>query len=144
MVKVLLPVDGSRHALAATRRLIRNSSWFKDPIEVELVTVHGRIPRVTGVTRAILSQADIARHYREEGEKALAGSKRLLENAGIRHAEHVLVGDVAPMLVKHAESKGCDIIYMGTRGLTAMSGLVLGSVATRVLHLARVPVVLVK
>jgi nucleotide-binding universal stress UspA family protein len=51
---------------------------------------------------------------------------------------------VAPTLVKHAASKGCDMIYMGTRGLTATSGLLLGSVATRVLHLARVPVVLVK
>jgi nucleotide-binding universal stress UspA family protein len=48
------------------------------------------------------------------------------------------------MLAKHAESKGCDLIYMGTRGLNAMSGLLLGSVATRVLHLAKMPVVLVK
>jgi nucleotide-binding universal stress UspA family protein len=144
MVKVLLPVDGSRHALAATRRLIHDADWFKDPIDVELVTVQGRMPRVSGLSRAVLSQAAIARHYREQGEKALASSKRLLSKAGIHHAEHILVGDVAPTLVKHAASKGCDMIYMGTRGLTATSGLLLGSVATRVLHLARVPVVLVK
>jgi nucleotide-binding universal stress UspA family protein len=144
MVKVLLPVDGSRHALAATRRLIHDASWFKDPIEVELVTVHGNIPRVTGLSRAVVSQAAIARHYREQAAKALESSKRLLKKAGIHHAEHILAGDVAPTLVKHATRKGCDMIYMGTRGLTAMSGLLLGSVATRVLHLARVPVVLVK
>ena len=59
-------------------------------------------------------------------------------------AEHVLVGDVAPTIVEHANRTGCDMICMGTRGMTAMSGLVMGSVATRVLHLARVPVLLVK
>ena len=32
---------------------------------------------------------------------------------------------------------------MGTRGMTTISNLVLGSVATKVLHLARVPVALV-
>jgi nucleotide-binding universal stress UspA family protein len=35
------------------------------------------------------------------------------------------------------------MIYMGTRGMGAVSGLVMGSTATKVLHLASVPVVLV-
>ena len=34
-------------------------------------------------------------------------------------------------------------IYMGTRGMTALSSMVLGSVTTRVLHLAHIPVVLI-
>jgi nucleotide-binding universal stress UspA family protein len=36
------------------------------------------------------------------------------------------------------------MIYLGTRGMTAISNLVLGSVATKVLHLADTPVVLVR
>jgi nucleotide-binding universal stress UspA family protein len=144
MVKVLLPVDGSKPSLAATRQVIRHAAWYKEPIEVELVTVHGHIPRVTGLSRAVLTPAMVKQHYREEGAKALAQSKRLLAKASIPHAEHVLVGDVAPTIVEHANRTGCDMICMGTRGMTAMSGLVMGSVATRVLHLARVPVLLVK
>jgi nucleotide-binding universal stress UspA family protein len=35
------------------------------------------------------------------------------------------------------------MIYMGTRGMTAVSNMVMGSIATKVLHLADVPVVLV-
>jgi nucleotide-binding universal stress UspA family protein len=35
------------------------------------------------------------------------------------------------------------MIYMGTRGMTALSNMVLGSVTTRVLHLAHIPVVLI-
>jgi len=35
------------------------------------------------------------------------------------------------------------MLYMGTRGMSAMSNLMVGSVATKVLHLSTVPVVLV-
>jgi nucleotide-binding universal stress UspA family protein len=43
----------------------------------------------------------------------------------------------------------CDQVIMGTRGLgssgiAAISGLLLGSIATKVLHLVDVPVTLVK
>ncbi|MCJ9712965.1 universal stress protein, partial [Bordetella hinzii] len=40
--------------------------------------------------------------------------------------------------------KQCDRIVMGTRGLGAVGGLVLGSVAQKVIHLSPVPVTLVK
>jgi nucleotide-binding universal stress UspA family protein len=35
------------------------------------------------------------------------------------------------------------MIFMGTRGMTALSNMVMGSVATKVLHLAHIPVVLI-
>ena len=36
-----------------------------------------------------------------------------------------------------------DMIFMGTRGMTALANVALGSVTTRVLHLAHIPVLLV-
>jgi nucleotide-binding universal stress UspA family protein len=43
-----------------------------------------------------------------------------------------------------AKEHGCAQIVMGTRGLGTVSGMLLGSVATKVIHLADVPVVLLK
>jgi nucleotide-binding universal stress UspA family protein len=43
-----------------------------------------------------------------------------------------------------AEEQRVDGIVMGTRGLGPVKGLVLGSVANKVIHLAEVPVTLVK
>ena len=47
-------------------------------------------------------------------------------------------------LCKHASANKVDLIYMGTRGLNAAANFVVGSVATKVLHNASVPVLLVK
>jgi nucleotide-binding universal stress UspA family protein len=48
------------------------------------------------------------------------------------------------MIARFARERGCDQILMGTRGLGAIGSLLLGSVATKVIHLADVPVLLVK
>jgi len=61
----------------------------------------------------------------------------------VKYTVHTVVGSIAESIVEQAKQSGSDMIYMGTRGMTALSGMVLGSVATKVLHLAHVPVVLV-
>lgn len=50
----------------------------------------------------------------------------------------------AEVLAALADELGCDHIVMGTRGLGAISGIVLGSVTRKVLHLTRIPVTCIK
>jgi nucleotide-binding universal stress UspA family protein len=144
MLKTLLAVDGSDSALRATRKLIESVALYKEPLEVELVTVHLPVPPVGGFSSVAVSRDMVERYYREEGEKALAPSRQLLVAAGIKHNPHILVGGIAPTIVEYAKRLGCQMIYIGTRGMTAISNLVLGSIAIEVLHLADVPVVLVR
>jgi nucleotide-binding universal stress UspA family protein len=141
--KILLAVDGSESATRATQKLIETASWFKEPLEVELVTVHLPLPQVGGFAGAVVSHDMVEKYYSEEGGKALAPARKLLEAAGTRHAPHILIGEIAQTLVGHAQKTGCQMLFMGTRGMSAMSNLTVGSVATKVLHLATVPVVLV-
>ncbi len=56
----------------------------------------------------------------------------------------ILVGSVAQAIVKRGEDLGCDGIVMGTRGMGAIGNLAMGSVATKVIHLTKLPVTLVK
>jgi nucleotide-binding universal stress UspA family protein len=51
---------------------------------------------------------------------------------------------VASEIVRAATEARVDQIVLGTRGMGAMGGLFLGSVAQRVVHQANVPVLLVK
>ena len=64
--------------------------------------------------------------------------------AGGFHQAHVLVGPVAEAIVRHAHDKRCDLIYIGTHGRTALGKALIGSTATKVLHISDLPVLLVK
>lgn len=142
MLKVLLPVDGSDASARATEKLVQMLGWCKDPPQVDLVAVHLPVPRFPNMG-IVVSDEMIQRYYDEECARMLAASKSILEAAGVKYAVHLRVGPVAESIVEQATKSQSDMIYMGTRGMTALSNMVLGSVATRVLHLARIPVVLV-
>jgi nucleotide-binding universal stress UspA family protein len=124
--------------------LVKHLDWFREPPPgVRLVTVHLPVPKVGGMSH-VVSHDMVDRYYREEGEKSQADAIKLLEGAKLKYSSVVLVGDPAPMIVAEAERDNCDLIYMGTRGLGPVQGLFLGSVAIKVLHLSKVPVVLVR
>ena len=142
MPKILLAVDGSESAVRAARKLIETAGWYKEPPTVELVAVHLPVPLV-GFSDVVVSREMTERYYREEGETMLATARQLFDAAGIKYVSHILVGQIAQTLVEHAHKSGCQMIYMGTRGMTALSNMVMGSIATKVLHLADIPVVLV-
>lgn len=143
MLKILLAVDGSETATRATQKLVETAGWFKEPLEIELVTVHLPLPQVGGFAGSVVSHDMVEKYYSEEGGKSLAPARKLLDAAGIRYVPHILIGEIAQSLVGHVQKTGCQMLYMGTRGMSAMSNLMVGSVATKVLHLCTVPVVLV-
>jgi nucleotide-binding universal stress UspA family protein len=138
-MKILVAVDGSKPSLKAVQLLIHHSDWYRETPQVELVTVHLPVPRV-----AKLPKGQLERYYVEEGQAMLAPAKRKLDAAGVRYAAHVLVGPVADAIVKHAKDKRCDLIYIGTRGMSEIGKALIGSTATKVLHISDVPVLLVK
>jgi nucleotide-binding universal stress UspA family protein len=142
MPKVLIPVDGSECAGRGVEFLIKSAQWYRAPIEVHLLTVHHHIPY--GRAASAIAGDNIQQYYQEEGLAVLKPARDKLEAAQIPFATHIGVGEPAEIITQYAREKGCDQIVMGTRGLGSVGGLLLGSVAMKVLHLASVPVVLVK
>jgi nucleotide-binding universal stress UspA family protein len=142
MLKVLIPVDGSESAKRATEKLVAMLGWCKEPPQIDLIAVHLPVPRVPNMS-VVVSDEMIQRYYDEECDVMLAPSKTVLDAAGVRYRVHTRVGPIAETIVDQATKSGSDMIFMGTRGMTPLSNMVLGSVATRVLHLAHNPVVLV-
>ena len=142
-MKILLAVDGSKNSLDAVRSLVEHAGWYKDAPTVVLTFVHLPVPRI-GAFGAGPSKTAVEKYYREEGAEAIAKAQKLLDKAGIPHTDSILVGDIADTICKHAEARGCDMIFVGTRGLSATANLLVGSVATKVLHISKVPVLLVK
>jgi nucleotide-binding universal stress UspA family protein len=142
-MKILVAVDGSKPSLKAVQLLIDHCDWYRSPPQVELVTVHLPVPKLPRMGAAVGKQ-QIEKYYREEGESMLAAARKLLDAARIPYQPHVLVGPVAEAIVKHANDKRCDLIYIGTHGRSVLGKALIGSTATKVLHISDLPVLLVK
>ena len=138
-MKILVAVDGSKPSLKAVQTLIDHCERHKRQPQIELLAVHLPVPRV-GHT----NKAQLERYYQEEGESALAPAKKKLDAAGLSYTARVLVGPIAETIVKHAKSKGFDQIVIGTRGMGQLGQALLGSTASKVVHIAETPVLLVR
>jgi nucleotide-binding universal stress UspA family protein len=141
MMKILIPVDGSDSSTRATESLIRSLAWYKETPQIDLLAVHLPVPNVPRMG-LVISPEVVERYYAEECEAMLGPSKKLLEAAQVEYCLHTAVGPIAETIVDRATRLDSSMICMGTRGMSAISNLVLGSTATKVLHLAQIPVVL--
>lgn len=142
MKKILLPVDGSVSALRAVDHAIQSAHAWGEGTEIHLLNVQPAI--VSGDVKMFIRREDIEGYQQEEGLKALASSREKLDAAGVPYVYHIGVGTMAETIAEYTRQLGCDQIIMGSRGLGSVASLVLGSVATKVIHLVDVPVCLVK
>jgi nucleotide-binding universal stress UspA family protein len=139
MQRVLIPVDGSERALQAVRAVIGQDGQQRK-IEVHLLNVQ---PRIFPEEALMLMPAErIDSYYYEQSSKALEPAERLLRDAGMPFTAHRAMGHIAETICAKARELDCDAIVMAARGHGRIAGLLLGSIATQVLHLADKPVTL--
>ena len=141
-MNILLPVDGSEYSLHAVRQVIALKELYRDPISVHLLNVQAQV--LSGAVKMFISQQQLNDYYREEGVKALASARVLLDQAGIDYQHHIGVGEIAATIVSYTRDKRCQQIVIGSRGGGGFTGALLGSTAIRVAQLTDVPVLLVK
>ena len=143
MTTILIAVDGSPHSAKVAKAVIKFASAFKERPVLHLAYVHLPVPTLGGLIKPV-GHAALQSYYREEGEDALRNANALFDRAKLACNLHVMVGPVAETLALEAKKLKCDMIAMGTHGMGAVSGLLLGSVATKTVHLAPCPVLLIR
>ncbi|CRI64213.1 UspA domain protein [Thiocapsa sp. KS1] len=141
MLKFLIPFDGSEQAQRAVAHVIRIARLGGEP---RVLVLNVREPANSWQIRSFLNQEEIAHMQESEGEADLRRARELLDEAGVAYRALVAAGPIAQTIAEVAEREGCDHIVMGTHGVGGIAGLLLGSVASKVIHLARVPVTVVK
>lgn len=142
MLKLLIAVDGSEHS----RRAITAVARLKAEIPAmsclllnvrEAPGYYGELPP--------FDYESIERSFAEQQNTLLDAAMAQARAAGLEAVTtQAAVGLPAQEIVQAAKDAGVDQIVMGTRGRNALGGLLLGSVAQRVVHLAPLPVLLVK
>lgn len=74
----------------------------------------------------------------------LQPARQILGQAGIPYQARYRVGAAASEIAAQVRETRCDGVVMGTRGMGPIANVMIGSVATRVVHLVEVPVILTK
>lgn len=141
-MKILLAADGSVYSLKAADFLAAHLEWFKD--SAELHVVHVKLPIPPGRARAAMSKETVERYYREEAEAALESTQEALRKHGISFQTAFKVGDIAAEIQAYAQANGVDMIVMGSHGHGALTNLMMGSVATKVLSNTNLPVLIIR
>ena len=141
MNKILIPIDGSEHSLRAVEAVLKRRQGGQG-MEIHLLNV--QLPIDSGHARMFVSKDELQCYHQAEGEAALQSAKRMLADASVPHTCHVVVGHVAETIVRFAHEQGFDEIVMGTHGRSALTHMLLGSIAIDVLRTAQMPVTLVK
>ena len=91
-----------------------------------------------------MEQEAILSHLHARSLEHLKSAHAILKASSTPHVVHTVLGDVAETIVAKAAELGCEAIVMGCSGKGMLAGLVLGSVARKVIHLTTLPVTLVK
>jgi nucleotide-binding universal stress UspA family protein len=141
-MKILIPVDGSANADRAVEYVINNAANLKVAPEICLLNVQWKL--ASGNVKLFIDQETINDYYREQGAAALAQARAKLDAADLPYIYHISVGAPADAVVLYAQEHQIDQIVMSAHGQETLSTFLLGSVASKVAQLARIPVLLVK
>ena len=129
----LVAVDGSDHSLRAVAQAARLASESRERAGIDLINVQPWLGKEAAETE-----------LPQRGWAATARARALLDAAGAPWRVHVVMGEAAPQIVRMAEALGSRGIIIGSHGLTSVQTLLLGSVAYKVIHMATVPVLVVR
>ena len=140
---ILLPVDASDNAARAVQYVIDLRRHHADPEALALHVLNVQRP-VSGDVASFVSKEALQDYHREQSTQALERARRLLNGAGVKYVEHMLVGRPWEAITEYAKLNHCDHIIMGTRGLGTFTGAPVGSVAMGVVQHSTVPVTVVK
>ena len=140
-MKILLPVDGSTVALDAVRFAIRMA---QDGLESSMVLANVQESATLYELMVAHDPQVIEEVSAAAGAHTLAAAEALLQEANIPYESEVASGDPAHTLIDILERFGCDLVVMGSSGMSPLRSALLGSVSNEVLHAANVPVMIIK
>ena len=139
--KIFVPFDGSDCALRALRHAV-TLAQRSGAASIHIAHVHEE-PLLYGEIAVYVPREKMELLQREHSESVLARAEPILKSAALPYEKEILIGPPAQALAERARVLGCDAIVMGTHGLNALGSMLMGSVATKVVHLSTLPVTLV-
>ena len=139
MKRILVAVDGSEPALHA----IRFAAGLALQVGGALTLVHVIEPYPLLPAELPIPYQELHAAQAKQGESLLAEARQKVAK-GLPVETQLLNGGVADAVAELAETGGFELVAVGSRGRNAITRVLLGSVADRLVHVCKVPVVVVR
>lgn len=134
--KILVSIDGSESSWKA----LETAKKFAAGSKAELV--------ILNVTFEYTGKKESDKKFNAELEaishKILAQAKTVACECCASVECLTAKGDVVEQIIAVAAEKGCDLVVVGSRGLTGLKEMILGSVSSKLLQVSKVPVLIAK
>jgi universal stress protein A len=143
--KILFPTDFSEPSYEALKSTNELALHFSS--ELMLIHVVSPVP-VYAAPATSESSAGFVTSYQQEMEvHAREALEKIVQerlSKGIKSQTRVGLGDAANEIVKTANDENADLIVIATHGLTGWRRFMFGSVAEKVVRLAKCPVLTIR
>ncbi len=136
---ILLAVDGSERAWKAAKMAVEMARCTPTAT-LRIVIAYDPIPTYLGEPN--LQNAIDARM--KEAEAVLEQARTIVGKIPGEVRAEIMEGPPADAILRVAETRGSDLIVMGSRGLGQITGLLLGSQSQKVVNHAPCPVLIVR
>lgn len=141
---ILVPTDFSEDASAALETAIAFAKLFSSKLTLFHAYHLDIPPSYIGFSGEYATTQNILEPIREASEAAIERLVKDVRAQGVDAEGRVTMENSTQAILIEAERAGADLIVMGTRGLTGLKHVVLGSTAERIVRLAPCPVLTVK
>ncbi len=137
--KILLATDGSENAKRAAGEALRLAKVLSS--QVILVYIFSNPPSQSRMAKA---NFDVHSILEEDAKTVIKDTIDLFESEALPYTLKVAMGDPAAEITDIAEKENADLVIIGSRGLGALTGVVIGSVSQKVAYRVTCPIMIVK
>jgi len=136
--KILVAVDGSE----SSKKAFDKSVFLAQKCNSKLYIVHVVLDWEYGGDSA--ATFELIDELRARGTELLQQCKNQALQSSVQVETVLEQGDYAHEIIEVAKRKDCELIIMGSRGMSPIKELMLGSVSLKVMHHASCPVMVVR
>ena len=136
--RILVAIDGSE----SSKKAFAKSVFLAQKCNSKLYVVHVVLDWEYGGDSA--ATFELIEELRAKGMELLEECKDLALQDNVQVKTLLEQGDFAHEIIEVAKRNDCDVIIMGSRGMSPFKELLLGSVSLKVMHHASCPVMIVR
>lgn len=136
--KILAAIDGSEYSSSIIDKAVEQARL----VDSKILLVHCH-RKFSIIESHAYREEEMARII-NEADKLVGPYLKQIEKAGIAVESRIMEEPAGEAITEIARIEKCDLIVLGTRGLTNLAGLIVGSVTNRVLQTAPCAVLVVR